>query len=207
MRIRIAHNIKDLSDLEKIAKFQTVLTKLANNAEVPIDPAMLGAAQALNEAAREAVNLVSVKKKELSAAVMDKEAKVNQAMEAFATLASLVESKLTDPAQAAATGLELVSARTPSQPMPRVENNVLTSGDNAGTADGAWNSTAGAKAYKVQISDDPTQSQLWKPYDTVSVSHIQIVEQPSGKRLWTRVCAVNSLGSGPWSDPATAMVP
>ena len=48
------------------------------------------------------------------------------------------------------------------------------------------------------------------PYATfkqTTAAHVTITGLTSGSRVWVRVRAIGTKGEGPWSDPATKIVP
>ena len=104
-------------------------------------------------------------------------------------------------------GFDVAAPPQPAQPMPKVNALALTTGDDDGTGDAVWSSVPGVKSYEVQVSADPPTANSWQHYSTVTRSREAIKTQPSGQKRWMRVRAVNTLGPGPWSDPACAMMP
>ena len=66
----------------------------------------------------------------------------------------------------------------------------------------------GAKSYEIQISADPPTPTSWTAKMTASKSSATIQGLTSGAKLWARVRAVGADNQpGPWSDPATKVVP
>ena len=64
-----------------------------------------------------------------------------------------------------------------------------------------------ASSYEVQTATDPNALASWVPGITSPHSTFQLTGLTSGSRLWVRMRAVGALGAGPWSDPATKIVP
>ena len=117
-----------------------------------------------------------------------------------------------DKAKLTTSGLPLIStSHTPTGATPRVENLKLTGGDIVGTVDGSWNSLLNrASSYQVQsalnVGNDPNTA-TWVNQDPVTKSSTTIGPFTSGTRIWVRVRAVGTNGTGDWSDPATIIVP
>ncbi len=80
-------------------------------------------------------------------------------------------------------------------------------GDNEGEVDLNWDSMKGAKSYEIQTSEDPPTSSSWMLKATAPKSRTTIEDLPTGSRCWFRVRAIGANNNGPWSDPATKIVP
>ena len=113
-----------------------------------------------------------------------------------------------DPAIITLLGLGVKGRGAPIGPMPQVLNLVLTAGDHDGTLDAMWDPIYGAKSYEVWISADPMSESSWKFARTVGKSSVILTGLTSGSKVWVRVRAIGAApGEGPWSDPATKVVP
>jgi hypothetical protein len=85
---------------------------------------------------------------------------------------------------------------------------VVTAGDNEGTLDASWDPVRGAASYEIQTSVDPVSGTSWTFKQSATKSSATIAGLTSGTKMWARVRAVGSGNStGPWSDPATKVVP
>ena len=113
-----------------------------------------------------------------------------------------------DGAQLQAAGYQLTSsAPTPAPALGPVLNLFLTMGDADGTLDCTCDPLAGAKTYEWELT---TGDALAGPYSTVAqttASKTTLTGLTSGARVWVRARAVGTKGPGPWSDPATKIVP
>jgi len=90
----------------------------------------------------------------------------------------------------------------------RVMNLVLTEGDLEGTLDVAWDKVRGASSYEIQTSPDPITPTSWAFKQSASKSSATIEGLTSGAKLWVHVRAIGAGNTpGPWSDPATKVVP
>lgn len=110
-----------------------------------------------------------------------------------------------DTATAVLSGYELFAAPTPAGPLTQVQNLSATTGDEAGEADLQHNPVPGAVAYETQCSPNGTTG--WAYVSTVGVSKQTVTGQTSLTMCWFRTRAIRSTEHGPWSDPATALIP
>ena len=104
-------------------------------------------------------------------------------------------------------GMALKAPATAQAVPDQVLNLTVSVGDNDGELDAQWDPVRSAKSYQVQISADPITSTSWHDATPSSVSKTVIENLTSGTRMWVRVRAINKKGPGPWSDPATKIVP
>ena len=104
-------------------------------------------------------------------------------------------------------GMDVAAPPGPAQPMPQVQDNRVVTGEIEQTLLNSWKSEGGARYYDVQITANPNDPASWVAYDSPVPASLVLEGLPSGQKRWTRVRAVNSVGKGPWSDPACAMVP
>ena len=120
-----------------------------------------------------------------------------------------VESKAKgDPVVLTASGFPLAGVPTPStQGTGPIFNFTLTQGDAEGSLDGSHDRPARVTNFEVQVT---TVDAIAGPYVTKlspTTSSWKLTGLPSGQRVWVRVRANGSGGEGPWSDPATKIVP
>ena len=111
-------------------------------------------------------------------------------------------------AKAMSAGMEVIGARTPVGPMPKVEGLRATQGDADGEVELHWNPVKrGLASYLVEATSDPAALTGWHLVATPTKSKATISGLPSGQRCWFRVAANGTAGPGPWSDPATKVAP
>ena len=110
-----------------------------------------------------------------------------------------------DAAMAVLSGYELFAAPVPAGPLTQVLNLSATTGDEAGEADLQHNPVPGAVAYETQCSPNGTTD--WHYVSTVGVSKQTIAGQTSLTKCWFRTRAIRGTEHGPWSDPATVLIP
>jgi hypothetical protein len=82
-----------------------------------------------------------------------------------------------------------------------------TAGDLDGAIDLSWDPVVGAASYVIEMSPDPPTATSWNHKGVSTKSTFTVAGLTSGTRLWFRVAAVNANGQGPWTDPATKIVP
>jgi hypothetical protein len=181
---------------------------LANAATFTSPNPTLASVLAAHDAAAAKLVEIEAKEQELEMLRSQRDALMATATQAYANMGSFVENKSGgNPAIIQLGGYDVAGVPGPAQAMPKVENLALTSGDDDGTADAVWASVSGAKSFELQVSPDPITPNSFQHYSTVTKSRISLTGQPSGQKRWLRVRAVNSVGPGPWSDPACCTVP
>jgi len=111
----------------------------------------------------------------------------------------------------AAIGLPI--AKTPARttmPPAACENLRLNYGSNSGEITGKCDPADGnIRLYEAQVALDPngTNGNGWGATETFLNSRaFKFTGLTRGKDIWVRVRARNTVGAGPWSDPATIMV-
>ncbi len=70
-----------------------------------------------------------------------------------------------------------------------------------------WKTVKGSKSYLVRATTTVADVDSWKQVAVCTKSNTTVVGLVSGQQYWFQVSAVGSAGQGPWSDPATKMVP
>lgn len=107
-------------------------------------------------------------------------------------------------------GMGVKATAAPIGQLPQVQNLVLSIGDNPGEVDGQWNAVRGRSNYEIQqCTGDPTLETNWVLVKSASPSRVTLSDLTSGTRIWVRVRAKapKDVNDGPWSDPATLIVP
>ena len=152
-------------------------------------------------AARNAANTASTKDEEAKAALVNLKQVRDNSADALrvehTSLASAVERE----ARGAAAKI------TPSTAPEKVTNLSTTAGDDDGALDGQNDPAAGARTYEIQVSTVDPVAGPWTTKAQPTASRWTLEGLASGQRVWVRVRAVGTNGTGPWSDPATKIVP
>jgi hypothetical protein len=138
----------------------------------------------------------------------DKDTAIAALLAAASQLATYVDLTANgDQSKILSAGMDVRAARSPSTTPAQVMNLSLTAGDSSGELDLHWDPVPGSKSYEIQTSPDPVTSSSWVSQPSVTKSKTAIFGLTSGAKMWARVRAVNPAGQGPWSDPATKIVP
>jgi hypothetical protein len=130
-------------------------------------------------------------------------------VDAFEQLAAYVQNQSGgDEVIILSSGYDVRGTATPVGPVAQVLNVAVTEGDGEGMLDVQWDPTKGAMSYEVALTTgaDPataTYTQVALP----TGSKTTLTGLTSGTRVWIKVRAIGSEGPGPWSDPATKIVP
>ena len=113
-----------------------------------------------------------------------------------------------DPTMLQAAGYQLANATPPPTPgVVQPLNLVVTAGDMDGAVDVSCDPPAHTRTFEWQVT---TGDPMTGPYHTAkqtSASSTTLTGLTSGSRIWVRVRAIGTKGEGPWSDPATKIVP
>lgn len=112
-----------------------------------------------------------------------------------------------DPVLLAETGYPLAAAPTPGALPGMIHNLSLTAGDMERVLDVHFDPDDDSNTYEVQLT---TVDPIAGPYATVAqptASKVMLTDLTSGQRVWVRARGVGPKGAGPWSDPATKIVP
>jgi hypothetical protein len=115
---------------------------------------------------------------------------------------------LGDATKLSTIGLPLTTPGSPgpSPDMTQVQNFSLTAGDFEGQVDGHCDPVFGARNYNVQSCPDINLAQ-WVDQPDSPNTQFSLKGLTSGQRVWVRMRAYGTKGPGPWSDPATKIVP
>ncbi|MEY2564375.1 MAG: hypothetical protein QOH88_2568 [Verrucomicrobiota bacterium] len=112
-------------------------------------------------------------------------------------------------ADLAGTGLPQMKQRVQlTEPPPAPQNLRLRHGQMPGSVEGAVDPIPGGnvRSYEGQWAPDPNAGP-WSDILTFPNSRaLKFSDLARGKDTWFRIRARNTVGAGPWSDPATIMV-
>ena len=105
-------------------------------------------------------------------------------------------------------GMSVRADRTPVT-MTQVLNLAVSEGDNPASLDAMWKPVAGVRSYECQVnSSDPNVEANWSFKQSTSKSSVTLTGLTSGTKVWVRVRAIGGNdNAGPYSDPATKVVP
>lgn len=205
---RIKRNWTRLNRGGRITFAKTVRDGLTGNPDVPTPNPTLVALTAAIDLAEGKQAAVA----ELETQLRAKRAEEAAAQDALALAldieASTVESATGgDAMKIVTTGFLIADAPAPPQPVGQVTNFNVTAADIEGALDGQCDPLPYAKSYEIQTCSNPNDPTSWAYRTSVTASSFRLEGLPSGQRCWVRMRALGSLGPGPWSDPATKIVP
>ncbi len=201
-------NLSELGFPETLVLANGIKTAMTGNANFTTPVPTLAALGTLITTAQTALDTYT-------AALADTETKLSAREDAFLALragltqlAGYVEAASGgDRTKFESAGMAVRADRTPSQVPGQILNLVLTEGDFPGTLDAAWDPDRFARLYEAQISPDPMTESGWVNKATSTKSSKTLDGLTSGSKVWVRVRANGAAGVGPWSDPATKVVP
>lgn len=198
-----------LGRADRLALAQTVKTALTGNATyAALNPtaAQFETLRAASAASEQAIKDNGVTLANLrSTATADADA----LLAGFEQIALSAEGiALGDETKLSTTGFNLTTpgGSNPSVDITQVENFTLTAGDFDGQVDGQCDPVNGARTYNVQLCPDINLAQ-WQDQPDTPNTQFSITGLTSGQRVWVRMRAYGTKGPGPWSDPATKIVP
>lgn len=112
-----------------------------------------------------------------------------------------------DPALIKSAGMQV--RRTASKAgIPRLpEALVAAEGIKPGFIALKWKAVSGSRSYLVRATQTVGDEASWQQVAVSTKARVEVQGLESGKQYWFQVCAVGSAGVGPWSDPATKIVP
>jgi hypothetical protein len=205
---KVKLNLASLDDQQLLQLANAIKTAMTGNASftTPVPPlATLTSQITASQTAVDTSNAANQTAKQ-------KTTEKNDALDALRTTLSQLSGYVEaasggDEAKIQSAGMGVRAGRTPSGIPGTVMNLALTTGDNAGEVDVQWDFVTGAKTYEAQVSPDPVTLTSWTSQPLVTKSKTIILGLPSGSRVWIRVRATNSAGTGAWSDMATKIVP
>jgi hypothetical protein len=194
---------------ERISFATTVVTALTGNTTfAALNPtaAQLEALRAASAAAEQAIKANEVILAGLRATAATATDALLTGFEQVALSAEGIA--LGDETKLSTTGYHLttVGGGGPSVDITQVQNFTLTAGDFDGQVDGHCDPVNGARTYNVQLCPDINLAQWVDQPDTPN-TQFSIKGLTSGQRVWVRMRAYGTKGPGPWSDPATKIVP
>ncbi len=204
---QIALNLRGLTFLEQIGKGADVIAKSTNNPNVPGNAdelAKFAATQAALVAANTACEAVRTEARA-------KTAERKKALAAWKAKLKLLAAKTENvtegkPAAVLSAGFALKSEPTPTQSIEApMDVHVATNG-TPGLSELRWEPLAGAVSYLVETCADPITPEGWKQIDTPTKAACKVNGAQPGVKRWYRIAGVNSLGQGPWSNPAARPV-
>jgi hypothetical protein len=205
---RVSLYLHRMSVPERLAFAQQVITAMTGNANFTTPSPPLAELTTLLTAASAKTQAAEAARQAAIQATTERNTALDALMAALNLEAAYVQNASRgDPAIIQSAGMEVGGVPAPVGPVGQALNFALTAGDAERQLDAQWDPVRGASNYELQTSPDPVTATSWSLYGSAAGSKTVITGLTSGLRLWVRVRAIGAAGPGPWSDPATKIVP
>jgi hypothetical protein len=197
-----------MTPAELIAASRTVITKMTGNANFATPKPTLAALGGLADDAEAAINDVAVAKAVLDEKMLARDTAQADLAPAYEQEGAYVQSESGgDEAKILSSGFGVRGTAAPASPVGQVQNVSLTEGDNPGSLDEQHDPVANRSSYEVGLTTVDPVNGPYTQVATPTASKCVLTGLTSGQRVWVRVRAIGAAGPGPWSDPATKIVP
>lgn len=205
---KVKLGLSRLSPDELVALANTIKTAMTGNANFTTPNPTLTALGTLVTAAQTKIAAYNSAKAAADTAIADRDVALLALRAGLTQEAAYVENITGgDKVKIESAAMSVQGAPTPVT-LTQAGDLVATEGDNEGSLDVAWNPVRGATAYEIQTSPDPITGSSWAFKKSASRSSDTLTGLTSGAKMWVRVRAIGAGNkTGPWSDPATKVVP
>ena len=202
----IATKTKDLPVAKRCQTGRDILTKSAENPDVPGNEGPL-AAFAASQAALEAANAACVahrqESKRLTAVLKAAVAQWRIDLSGLAAVTQAITKGEPIKMYSAGFGVRAPASPTPAtEPVAQIEGVRVAFNGIEGHSAITWAAEENAVAYVLECSPDPIGAGTFQYLATVSEPSYSGNGATPGVKCWYRVAGVNRLGQGPWSTPA-----
>ncbi len=199
----VAANTYRLPVPEKLVKGRIILDLGADNPGVPGNAAVLAAFAAAQEELAAATADLVVAQQEVAQRLAARDAALQKWNAAMNSLSAFTESATGgDPSKVLSAGFDVRAGRTPSQPVPQIRNVRVSFASRPGYSEVRWQPDENADAYMLQRCADLKPGTTWEDIGVATKSKYEGNGATPGQPYWYRVAGVNTLGQGPWSEPA-----
>ena len=205
---KIALGLGKLKPPQKIQLGKNIKTGMTGNANTPTPNPSLVTIGTLITTAETKLTAVNALEEQIKAARLELDDALI-ALDAGLTQEAAYVQDVTagDAVKIATTNMPIRRANEPIGPLGQVLALVVKTGVNAGELKASWKKLRGAASYEVQVSVEPVTPASWRGVAPSSKVRTVISELTSGAKMWVRVRGIGSADPGPWSDPATMIVP
>ena len=205
---KVRLDINSISVQGIITTAQTIASGLTNNPSFPTPspaPSALNAkAQEVDAASQEVESLKQLLKTKQSAL----DAKRQELRELVKQARNYVElASAGDETKILSAGMQVRAEGTPVGLLPAPMNFSIMEGANPGMVELKWKTVKGSNSYIIERSIDPPTATSWSAASVSTKSKFLLGGLASGEKLWFRVAAVNSAGTGAWSTPIMKIIP
>ena len=208
----LSPNLSRKNPAQLIALADVVSPKIAPEAPavspLPVTAAKIPALKIKRDKAKASSDAYEAAKLALVTLKATRDADADELRDEHRSVVSSVESEARgNVALLSASGYALSAAPVPATVPGQIQNLAITAGDMPGTLDGTHDPEDNSATYEWQIGTVDPIAGPWTTVITRAVSNVELTGLTSGQRVWVRVRGTGSKGSGPWSDPATKIVP
>lgn len=206
-KVKLALNTLNAQDL--VAFANTVKTAMTGNANFTTPNPTLTAFGTLITTASTKIGAYNSAKAAAETALADRDTALAALRAGFTQLGDYVQNIAAgDQVKIESAGIPVRAAHSPAT-MTQVQDLALSEGDKPGSLDGMWPPVAGARSYEAQVcTGDPNVEANWSFNKSTSKSSVTVTGLTSGAKAWVRVRAIGGNDqAGPYSDPATKVVP
>lgn len=207
-RMKVKLSLVGLSESDRVAKLQDVVTHMTGNANFPTPNPTLASVQTRITAASAAITAAIAAVTAARMANQEKRDALDAVDNDYRLLGLYVENAADgDEAKIASAGFEL---RAPAAPVgiPTAPGNVVaTAGEFPGQLVLRWDPVTGSVIYEIQTTANPMSESSWVSRGTSTKTSGSVSGLTSGEHCWSRVRAIGSAGPGPFSDAAAKTVP
>jgi len=206
---KVKLGLQKLTPDQKVDLANTIKTAMTGNANFPTPNPPLATIATLITSAQTGINGHNSAKATEQTALATRDVNIRALENGMTQLADYVQNVSGgDRVKIESAGMNVRDDGAPIGTPTQVLNLVLTEGDFEGTLDVAWDKVRGASSYEIQTSPDPITPTSWAFKQSASKSSATISGLTSGAKLWVHVRAIGAGNTpGPWSDPATKVVP
>lgn len=206
---KVKLGLKNLSPDELVSLGNTIKTAMTGNANFTTPNPTLSAIGTLITTAQTKIAAYNTAKAAADTALSDRDTALASLRFGLSQEGDYVQNITGgDATKIESAGMSVRDDASPVGPPTQVLNLVVTVGDNDGTLDASWDPVRGAASYEIQTSVDPVSGTSWAFKQSATRSSATVIALTSGTKMWVRVRAVGAgNNTGPWSDPATKVVP
>src|SRR5258706_6921742 len=206
---KVKLGLTGLSPDELVGSANTTKTAMTGNANFTTPNPTLATFGTAITAVATKINAYNSARAAAETALADRDAAVDTLRSLYTQLGDYVQNITAgDKTKIESAGMAIRADNAPVN-MTRVLDLVVSEGDNPGTLDFVCKPVRGAKIYEVHISlGDPNVEANWTFKTSASASNGTLDCLTSGIKVWVRLRAIGGNNQkGPYSDPATKIVP
>ena len=205
---KVKIGMERLSIPAEVIKVGSIVTQMTGNASFPAPAPSLSEVTAAKNALNAAYQSAEAARNDSKAKTLAQGAAETALMGVVSKLADYVNTASGgDEPVILSSGFEVAADATPAGLPGKPENFSLTAGDKPGEVHGHFDAVKYGRTYKVQYLIGPNPSGSWLNGDPALKSNFDLEDLTSGDRVWVRLQAVGTAGTGPWSDPVSVIVP